>query len=112
MRDNRAFVDSCVFIGAFNKRDSSHEKAKALLSGIGEEFRDVYTSDFVLDEVISRLIKDIRKERISKREIIEKIERAIQDTALIKLKHVNESTFASAKTCLKKYRGKYLSLTD
>ncbi|KXA96380.1 hypothetical protein AKJ39_04680 [candidate division MSBL1 archaeon SCGC-AAA259J03] len=112
MKAERAFVDSGVFVGAFNKRDSNHERGKSLLKKIGTDFKIAYTSDFVLDEVISRLVKDIRKGRLRKERILERIEKAIQDSALVRLEHVSESMFASAKTCFKEYRDKYLSLTD
>lgn len=112
MKRDRVFLDSGVFIGAFNKRDSNHEEGKSLLKKIGTEFETAYTSDFVLDEVISRLIKDIRKGRLKKEKVVKQVEEAIQDSALLRLEHVSKPLVASAKACFKEYRDKYLSLTD
>ncbi len=112
MKRDRVFVDSGIFIAAFNRRDSNHENGKSLLDMIGNEFKIAYTSDFVLNEIVSRLIKDIRKGRLKKKKFVNQIEEAIQDSALMRLEHVSERLVATAKACFKEYRDKYLSLTD
>ncbi|MDI6820535.1 MAG: hypothetical protein QMC89_06515 [Candidatus Hodarchaeaceae archaeon] len=43
------FIDSDVFIAAFNKRDGNHETGNKLLKeALSGRYREVYTSDFVL----------------------------------------------------------------
>lgn len=106
-------VDSDVFIGAFNERDSNHQRASALLKGaLDGKYGVVHTSDFILDEIISRLISDVEKERLRKREIIKQVEESIQDSGMVKFNHIDESILGSAKICFKRYYDKFLSLTD
>jgi len=46
-------VDSCVFIGAFNPRDSEHKKSAAIIEAIdGKKFRAEIT-DYILDEILT-----------------------------------------------------------
>lgn len=107
------FIDSDVFIAAFNKRDSNHRAGNKLLKeALGERYRGVYTSDVVLDEIISRLIGDIERGRLQKREVVKQVEESIQNSMLVRFEHVDEFTLGTAKTCFKKYYDKFLSLTD
>lgn len=40
------------------------------------------------------------------------MEESIQDSGMVKLNHIDESTLGSAKICFKRYYDKFLSLTD
>lgn len=107
------FVDSDVFIAAFNKRDGAHERGNALLmKALKGGYGKIYTSDFVLDEVISRLLKETEKERIHRAELVSSIESSIQESTHLQFEHIDEFVVSTAKLCFKKYTDKYLSLTD
>lgn len=79
---------------------------------LGGWYREAYTSDFILDEIISRLVNEAEKGRLQKREIIKLAEESIQNSIIIKLEHIDESTVGTAKACFRKYYDKFLSLTD
>lgn len=107
------FIDSDVFLAAFNKRDSNHRRGNELLrKALGRKYGKSCTSDFILDEIISRLIKEVEKGRLRKREIIRLIEESIQNSRMVEFQHVDEPTLGTAKMCFKMYYDKFLSLTD
>lgn len=109
----KVFIDSDVFIAAFNKRDSNHPRGNEILKkALIVKYQKVYTSDFVLDEIISRLVKESEKGRLKKKEITRRIGETIQNSALMRFVHIDESTLGTAKTCFRMYYDKFLSLTD
>jgi predicted nucleic acid-binding protein len=102
-----------VFIAAFNIRDGSHSRGREMLErALDGDYGEIYTSDFVLDEIVSGLIKFIEKGRLKRKEVVGLIEDTIQNSAIVSLKHVDRATLGTAKTCFKRYHDKFLSLTD
>lgn len=52
------FIDSGVFIGAYNKRDTYHQEASDLLRRIlKREYGSSYTSWYILDETVTYIRK-------------------------------------------------------
>ena len=53
-REVGVFVDTGVFVGAANKRDDNHAKARSLLeSALKGEHGVIFTSDYVVDETVT-----------------------------------------------------------
>lgn len=100
------FVDTAIFVAAFNRRDRNHQKGLKLLKEAFQKAKVLYTSDYVLDETIS-----LAWARTKNREIVLKLDELIQDSGKIDMIPVDSSTLSSAKSCLRKY-GQALSLTD
>ncbi len=59
-------IDSCVWIGALNRRDTNHAQYSEYLYRAREgEWGDIVTSDYVLDEVVTRAIKSDEDSRLA-----------------------------------------------
>jgi len=48
------FIDSCVFVAYYNRRDTHHKAAVELIEkGVAGDFGELYTSDYVFDETVT-----------------------------------------------------------
>jgi len=111
------FIDTGIFVGAFFERDQYHKEAKELFERayVVEEFGKAFTSDYVLDEFVSRMIshgrmkgKGIEKDFLKN---IRKGEDAIQNSKIDML-HVTDELLANAKIYFKAHYYLGLTLTD
>ena len=104
------FVDAWAWLALSNRKDMHHEITK---KGYGEMKTDGYrmvTSDYVLDEVITALFKNVVFSNAM--EFIESLFAAIKDNQ-IKLERINETRFKTAWSLRKKYQDKPdISFTD
>ncbi len=104
------FVDAWAWLALSNRKDMHHELAK---KGYGEMKASGYrmvTSDYVLDEVITALFKNVVFS--SAIEFMESLFAAIKDNQ-IKLERINETRFKTAWSLRKKYQDKpEISFTD
>jgi predicted nucleic acid-binding protein len=104
------FVDAWAWLALSNRKDMHHEHAK---KGYGEMKTSGYrmvTSDYVLDEVITSLFKNVVF--INAIEFIESLFAAIKNDQ-IKLERITESRFKTAWSLRKKYQDKPdISFTD
>jgi|WetSurMetagenome_2_1015567.scaffolds.fasta_scaffold56590_2 predicted nucleic acid-binding protein len=109
------YIDSCIFIGAFYKRDQHHKEAKDLLEKAVASGEKCYTSVYVLDEFVSHLTGKARdadrKVQRNDYECIKAGENAIQDSEVILLQ-VDEETIAQAKILYDRYWEHGMDLTD
>lgn len=101
------FVDTTVFIAAFNVRDRFYELGLRLLKEASERASLLYTSDYILDETISAVWSATKR-----RNHMLKVDEAIQDSGKIETISVTPQILSSAKACLRKYDNLTLSLTD
>ena len=54
------FIDSGIWIAAFNKRDIYHEKAKLIVNAISRGgLSKIFISDYIFDEVVTYIRKKI-----------------------------------------------------
>lgn len=102
-----AFVDTTVFVAAFNKRDTHHRRGRELLSKSFEKFDWLYTSDYILDETIS-----LAWSRTKNTELILKLDEIIEDSEKVQMIHVDETTLATAKTYMREFSEAIPTLTD
>ena len=59
-------VDSSVIIAFFNKRDKKHERAINLLRYVIQNFYGIlFVSDYVIDEVVTYLLKKTKRPEIA-----------------------------------------------
>ncbi len=101
------FIDTTVFVAAFNKKDTNHQKGKELLSKSFEKFKWLYTSDYVLDETLS-----LAWSRTKNKELVLQLDKIIEESEKIQLLHVDETTLATAKIYLRGFTETIPLLTD
>lgn len=103
------FVDSSAFIAIVNAGDSWHGKALELLGKIENgdlEFKRIVTSDYVIDETITRLRYSVGyKEAVG-------WGRNILVSNVVERINVDEEIFNRAWELFEKYDDKMLSFTD
>jgi len=103
-----AFIDTGIFVAIHNSRDQCHEEAKKLgEKAINGVFGKLYTSDYILDEVVAFIYKKTDKPVL----VLEAID-FIQNSGRIDILHVDSSIFASAKVCAEQYPSLKISVTD
>lgn len=102
------FVDSCVWIGALNRRDSDHAQYSEYLYRAREgEWGDIVTSDYVLDEVVTRAIKSDQDPRLAV-----SMGRAIIDSGVVRMIHVCEEDVMASWEYFQQLDDQGLSFTD
>lgn len=103
-----AFIDTGIFVAIHNSRDQYHKEAKELgRKAVNGDFGELYTSDYVLDEVAAFIYRKTDKPAL----VLEAID-FIQNSGRIELLHVDSPIFASAKMCIEQHVDLRLSLTD
>ena len=104
------FVDAWAWLALSNKKDISHELAKKWYMEIKTSGYRMITSDYVLDEVITALFKNVAFSGAI--EFIESLFTAINDKQ-VKLERITEKRFKAAWSLRKKYQDKPdISFTD
>ena len=111
------FIDTGIFVGAFFEKDQYHKEAKDLFERAYArgEFGMVFTSDYVLDEFVSRMISHGRlKDRGIEKDFLEKIrkgEDAIQNSK-VEMLQVSDEVLTNAKIYFREHYYLGLTLTD
>jgi len=101
----RFFVDSGVWIGAFNKKDKHHKVASKIIRHLLDDLSDkAYISDYVFDEVTTYMKKKINPEA----SIL--VAEAMLDSQNIEIIFMNEKIFNASYHIFKMYDR--LSFTD
>ncbi len=104
------FVDAWAWLALSNKKDMSHELAKKWYGEIKAAGYRMVTSDYVLDEVITTLFKNVAFSGAI--EFIESLFAAIKDNQ-IKFERITETRFKTAWSLRKRYQDKPdISFTD
>lgn len=104
------FVDAWAWLALSNRKDMHHELAKKWYGEMKAAGYKMVTSDYVLDEVITTLFKNVVFS--SAIEFMESLFAAIKDNQ-IKLEKITESRFRTAWSLRKKYQDKPdISFTD
>jgi len=108
--DRLIFVDTWAWLALANRRDKYHEIAKRGYREIREKGYLIVTSDYIFDEVITALFRNVSFNQAVK--FIESLLKAIKFKQII-LERVNENRFKSAWELRKKYHDKPdISFTD
>ncbi len=104
------FVDAWAWLALSNRKDMHHEHAKKMYGEMKTAGYRMVTSDYVLDEVITSLFKNVVF--INAIEFIESLFAAIKNDQ-IKLERITESRFKTAWSLRKIYQDKPdISFTD
>jgi predicted nucleic acid-binding protein len=104
------FVDTWAWLALSNRKDEHHELAKRSYEEIKAAGYRMLTSDYVLDEVITALFRNVAFG--SAVQFVESLFTAIEGNQ-IKLKRITEARFKAAWSLRKKYQDKPdISFTD
>ena len=108
--NNAIFVDTWALLALANRRDSFHNIASICYESIVERSFSLVTTDYVLDETITALFKEVRFNEAAK--FIQALLEAT-DSGQIVLERIDEERFRSAWLLRKIYRDKPdFSFTD
>jgi len=103
----KVFIDAGPFIAISNKDDPDHKDALKQFAKIAKTKGIFFTSDYVLDEVLSFATRKTKNP-----DIVLGADRLIQESANIRLLKVDEEILTNSKIFLKRYPSMLLSLTD
>jgi len=106
-------IDSSVIIAFFNKRDKNHRRAVDLLKeAMTHNYGLIFTSDYVIDETVTYLLKRIRRADVAIRAgkfLLGNLE-GFPD--LFKIIFTNEDIFSRAWALFERLSKRGLSFTD
>jgi len=108
--DRSIFLDSWALIALANSRDNGHELANKRYNAIVEEKLSFVTSDYILDEVITKTFKDVNYKgaMVFFQGLFELIEEGT-----IKLERITKKRFLSAWSLRERFYDKpKISFTD
>lgn len=103
------FVDSSALYAQFHPRDECHRSVRRFIDGIREgslPYRRLYTNDYVLDEVATRL-----RYRVGHDRAVTALE-TVEASDLYHVALVSESVYEAGKTIFVEFGDQPLSLTD
>jgi len=104
------FIDTWGFIAFINKREPKHGEVVNLLNDEWNKKESIYTSDYVLDETISFISRNLDYDKVD--QFLETIDKALQNDSL-KIFWIKEDEFNEAIRKRKKYKDKLdISFTD
>ena len=107
------FVDTNIFVGALNERDSDHETCRVLLEAAFKKSDGLYTSDYIIDECFSVAWSKTRKQpRGFRFSLIKRLDDTMQGSEKIEILRVSEGDFSTAKSYLREHLGIIPTLTD
>jgi predicted nucleic acid-binding protein len=104
-----AFVDSGGWISVVDEGDAHHEAGSAYLGALMDLHVRLLTTDFVLDEVVTRLRYDVGHAKAA--EFLALV-RASVDRHILEIVHVDADLWARAEAIFLRYRDARLSFTD
>jgi len=101
------FIDTNIFVAALNRKDKNHQKGRAILTGAFKKFLWLQTSDYILNECLT-----VAWARTKNTNLIQQIDNLIQESEKIQILKVDETTFATAKSYMRKHPDIIPTLTD
>ena len=103
------FVDSGAWIALFNRRDQHHADAHVILSELGQQQTELLTTDYVIDETVTRLRYDMGHPPADS--FLYSIEHA-EATDELTVATIGVAAFEGAKRLFRQYSSERLSFTD
>ena len=101
------FIDTNIFVAAFNIKDKYHQNGKAILTKAFTKFPWLQTSDYVLNECLT-----VAWARTKNANLVQQLDNLIQGSEKIQILKVDEITFTTAKSYLRKHPAVIPTLTD
>lgn len=101
------FIDTNIFVAALNKKDKHHQKGRIILTKAFKKFPWLHTSDYILNECLT-----VAWARTKSTSLIQQLDNFIQGSEKIQILKVDETTFATAKSYMRKHPSIIPTLTD
>ncbi len=103
------FVDTGVWIALYDRKDQYHQKAVSIYNQIKSNREGLFTTDFVLDETVTRLRYDLNHSIAVK--FLDYINRA-SNSDILTIITINKDVFKAAEKMFRTYDSATLSFTD
>ena len=103
------FVDSGAWIALYNLRDQHHADAFALFRSLEQQKAKLFTTDYVIDETITRIRYDVNHFAAST--FLDFIEEA-EEVEIVTVATIESTIFEEAKRLFRQYSSEKLSFTD
>ena len=100
-------IDTNIFVAALNKQDKLHEKGRTLLTKAFTTFPWLHTSDYILNECLT-----VAWARTHNPNLIQQLDNLIQGSEKIEILQIDEPTFTTAKSYMRKHPNIIPTLTD
>lgn len=107
------FVDSGAWIALSNRRDPYHEEAVAIYTTLKQQRERLLTTDYVIDETVTRLRYDWNHSGAVKfLNFIERAKKATEEAVALTVVEIDSDLFQKAETLFRRYNTARLSFTD
>ena len=103
------FVDNSAWIALSNTRDQHYDEAKTIFNRLLQQRMQIVTTDYVIDETVTRLRYDLSHAATVK--FLDVIERTAQEDTLAEI-GVDRRLFQEALRLFRQYDSARLSFTD
>ena len=103
------FVDSGAWIAFFDPTDQYHNDAVVIYNDLTQEKMRLLTTDYVIDETITRLRYDVSHSVAV--QFLDFIER-VRKTGVLTIAEIDRTLFEEAKRLFRQYDSAKLSFTD
>lgn len=103
------FVDTGAWIALSDRKDQKYDEAVAIFTRLKQQKERLLTTDYVVDETVTRLRYDLNHSAGIK--FLELVERA-EKTGVLTLVRIDEKLFEEAKSLFRTYDSAILSFTD
>ncbi len=103
------FVDTGAWIALSDRKDQKHGEAVTIFSRLKQQRERLLTTDYVIDETVTRLRYDLDHSIATK--FLDLVEKA-EDTRVLQLVKIDGRLFEEAKSLFRTYDSTVLSFTD
>lgn len=103
------FVDTGAWIAILNRRDQHHQEAATIYRNLQQQQIPLLTTDYVLDETITRLRYDATHSLAAM--FLDRIE-LLMETGVLTIAEIDTNVFREAKALFRQYDSARLSFTD
>lgn len=96
-----------MFVAALNKKDKNHQEGRTILTKAFKKFPWLQTSDYILNECLT-----VAWARTRDTNLVQQLDNLIQGSEKIQILKVDETTFATARSYMRKHPTIIPTLTD
>ena len=107
------FVDSGAWIALLDRRDQHHEDAVAIYNDLVQQNAQLLTTDYVIDETVTRLRYDwSHSGAVQFLNFIKRTKEATEGIGALTIAAINSTLFQEAERLFRQYNTATLSFTD
>jgi predicted nucleic acid-binding protein len=107
------FVDSGAWIALLNQKDPHHDDAVAIYNDLVQQNAQLLTTDYVIDETVTRLRYDwSHSGAVQFLNFIKRTKEATEEIGALTIAAINSTSFQEAERLFRQYNTATLSFTD